>query len=78
MKKSKQQYERIPKCITCENYAWWDEDDVCVETMQIVDINVDKSNCKAYRLRKNKKLLQIYIDAYENKRAKTSVATKKE
>ena len=78
MKNSRQQYEGIPKCITCENYAWWDEDDVCMKEMQVIDLKVDKSKCKAYMLRKNKKLLQIHIDAYEKKRAKTSVATKKE
>lgn len=78
MKHSKQNKNEIPKCITCENYAWWDEDDVCMHTMQIIDLNEDKSDCKEYIKRKNKKLLQIHIDAYERKRSKAIMEAKKE
>ena len=54
----------VPRCLTCVHYAFWDDDDVCMKTVEIL-VDLDNRDCKSYKKRRIDKLTQIHIDVYE-------------
>lgn len=71
--------KRIPKCITCENFAWWDGEYCCIAKMLIFNqlrkkgmfddeliksIKKEGHNCEEYYKTINFMVKRMHIDEY--------------